>query len=332
MQSFPNPLEEESNHTDPTQVCKPRATYQDVYRDVDGLYCGIFFKEQNIRSAMSYSPRAGDVFIVSYPKCGTTWIQQIVCNIFHDGAPPGTLLDIMRLTPFLEVVGAEGVPATPQPGTIKTHLPFNKHRYSVKAKYIYIARNPYDCCVSYYYHTKFFPAYRFNEGTFDQFFEMFVEGKVDFGDYFEHVRSWYNYRNENNVLFVTYEQLKKDTPGMVLKIADFLGKEQYGVKLRQRPGILAKILNETSIESMKKLNPGMNSVAKQTSSMSPDPEHVASGAFSKKTTQVDFVRKGMVGDWRDHFTLEQVARMKERIALKTAGTDVMELWKDVGLP
>ncbi|XP_077532459.1 sulfotransferase ssu-1-like [Haemaphysalis longicornis] len=313
-------------------VCEPRETYQDVYRDVDGLYCGVFFTEKNIRSAMSYSPRVGDVLIVSYPKCGTTWIQHIVCNIFHDGAPPGTFLDIMRLTPFLEVVGAEGVPATSQPGTIKTHLPFNKHRYSVKAKYIYITRNPYDCCVSYYYHTKLFPAYCFKEGTFEQFFQMFVEGKVDFGDYFEHVLSWYNYRNENNVLFVTYEQLKKDTPGMVLKIADFLGKEQYGDKLRQRPEILAKILNATSIESMRKLNP---SVAKQLASTFPDPEHVVRGAsrsLAKKTTQGDFVRKGIVGDWRDHFSLEKVARMKERIALKTAGTDVMELWKDVGLP
>lgn len=47
---------------------------------------------------------------------------------------------------------------------------------------------------------------------------------------------------------------------------------------------------------------------------------------------VNFVRKGVVGDWQNHFSKEQVKRMKERIAFKTKDSSVMDVWKEVGLP
>ncbi|KAG0443395.1 hypothetical protein HPB47_014967 [Ixodes persulcatus] len=98
-----------------------------------------------------------------------------------------------------------------RPGAIKTHMPFQLQPYSKDTKYLYIARNPYDCCVSFFYHTKGLPRYNFADGTFDEFFEMFIEGKVDTGDYFDNLLSWYEHRNDPNVLFLTYEDLKKDT-------------------------------------------------------------------------------------------------------------------------
>ncbi|KAL1468730.1 hypothetical protein MTO96_025219 [Rhipicephalus appendiculatus] len=59
-----------------------------------------------------------------------------------------------ELSTYLDFVGAEGVHSTPRPACLKTHLPFGKLPYSPEAKYIYITRNPYDCCVSFYYHTR----------------------------------------------------------------------------------------------------------------------------------------------------------------------------------
>lgn len=334
-----NPLDKEGCHKATTQVTKQGTAYQDAYRDFDGIYCNKFFTDENLRSALSYKPREDDVFVVSYPKCGTTWMQHIACNIFRHGSPPGGLMELMFMSPFLEFLGAEAVRAMPRPGAIKTHLPFNKQPYSTKAKYIYITRNPYDCCVSYYYHTKTLPLHDFEEGTFDEFFEMFMEGKVDFGDYFDHVLSWYDHRNDNNVFFLTYEQLKKDTPGMVLQIADFLGKEDYGDKLRQSPEVLEKVLRAISIESMKKINGELKNMGETMLNMPPEsmPEFLKSamaafGEIAKKPIQGDFVRKGIVGDWKNHFSAEQVSRMKEKIAAKTAGSDIMDLWKDTDLP
>ncbi|KAG0443224.1 hypothetical protein HPB47_015159 [Ixodes persulcatus] len=154
------------------------------------------------------------------------------------------------------------------------------------AKYIYICRNPFDCCVSFFYHTKAMPEYEFQDGTFDEFFEMFIEGKVDFGDYFDHVLSWYEHRNDPNVLFLTYEDLKKDTATWVLKIADFLGEEYEAT---------SQDVLETPMSG-------------------------------------EFVRKGVVGDWRNHFSADQIKRLKERIELKTRGSDLMRLWKDTDIP
>ncbi|XP_075538229.1 sulfotransferase ssu-1-like [Dermacentor variabilis] len=338
MPSSWNPAEEETSKKALEEACKPGPAYKTVYRDFEGLYLSNTFTDRNMRSALSYKPLDGDVFVVSYPKCGTTWMQYIVYGIFRDGVPPANLMEFMSMTPFLELVGAESAQAMPRPNAIKTHLPFNKQPYSAKAKYVYITRNPYDCCVSFYYHTRNMPMYCFENGTFDQFFDMFVEGKVDYGDYFDHLLSWYEHRGDSNVLFVTYEDLKKDTRGWVLKIADFLAKE-YGDKLRQSPDIFERIMATTSVDSMKKINAEMNNWGKDLASVPLEtlPEGMKSlveamGNLLDKPIKGDFVRKGIVGDWRNHFSPEQVSRMKERIALKTAGSDVMELWKDAGLP
>ncbi|KAH9379734.1 hypothetical protein HPB48_019785 [Haemaphysalis longicornis] len=70
---------------------------------------------------------------------------------------------------------------------------------------------------------------------------MFVEGEVSYGDYFAHVLPWYEHRKDENVLFLTYENLKKDMPGLILKIADFLDVETYGDVLRDDPAMLEKV-------------------------------------------------------------------------------------------
>lgn len=337
MASAPNPLEEKSGKEMATaQACKPGS--QNFYRDVDGVYLNIGYPEQNVRSALSYKPLDGDLFVASYPKCGTTWMQHIVYSILRDGAAPANIMEFMSSSPFLEFMGADGARAMPRPGAIKTHLPFNKVPYSAQAKYIYVTRNPYDCCVSAYYHVKNFHSMIF-DGTFDEYFDMFVEGKVDYGNYFAHLLSWYEHRGDGNVLFLTYEDLKKDTRGCVLKIADFVDKQQYGDRLRQHPEVLDKVLDTISIESMRKLYSQLGEWAKQMASMPLEalPEAMRSAIETVKqmlSTPIkgDFVRKGIVGDWKNHFSSEQVARMKELIAARTAGSDVMDIWKDTDLP
>ncbi|KAH9374969.1 hypothetical protein HPB48_004194 [Haemaphysalis longicornis] len=100
-------------------------------------------------------------------------------------------------------------------------------------RYIYVTRNPYDCCVSYFHHIRDSPVYRYTDATFDDFLDVFIEGLVSCGDYFDHLLSWYEHRADDNVLLLTYEDLKEDTRGAVIKIADFLGN-QYAQELRKR--------------------------------------------------------------------------------------------------
>ena len=64
-----------------------------------------------------------------------------------------------------------------------------------KAKYIFISRNPKDCVVSFFHHTRGFPQhYDFEDGDFDVYFDLFCEGKVDFGFYYDMLKSWFNHK------------------------------------------------------------------------------------------------------------------------------------------
>nr|XP_037285566.1 sulfotransferase 1C2-like [Rhipicephalus microplus] len=315
-----------------------KSSTQALYRYVGGVYLNIGYLEQSVLSALSYEPLDGDLFIASYPKCGTTWTQLIVLSILDERPAPTSFTESTSRSPHLEFTGAEGARAMPRPGAIKTHLPFHRVPYSAKAKYIYVTRNPYDCCVSCYYHTKTFLSIIF-DGTFDEFFEIFVDGKVDYGDYFAHLLSWYKRRSDSNVLFLTYEDLKRDLRGSVLKIADFIDKQQYGDKLRKQPELLSKVLDSVSLDAMKKVNTQFEEWCTKMANVPLEalPEEMRSRMeivkeFLPKPGTTDFVRKGIVGDWKNHFSSEQITKMKDVIAVKTAGSDVMDLWKDTDIP
>ncbi|KAK8771543.1 hypothetical protein V5799_011176 [Amblyomma americanum] len=310
----------------------------EVFRNIEGIYVGKHFSDDAIRSTMSYKPRPGDLFLTCYPKSGSSWTHRIIYNILMDAADPDDPMDPYLRIPFLDMRGGDAAIYAPRPAAFKTHLPFSKAPYSPEAKYIHLARNPYDVCVSFYYHTRNTPAYNFHNGTFDEFFELFLQGRVDFGDYFQNVLSWYRHRNDANVLSLTYEELKENTREHIVKIAAFIDPDREK-KLKEKPELVERILEKTNVENMKKV---LNYNTKRLTLKEPRlldnvrPE-LQKGLrtffdFINVPMTGDFVRKAQVGDWRNHFSLEQVAKMKERIAEATAGTDFMSLWKDVDLP
>ena len=58
---------------------------------------------------------------------------------------------------------------------------------STPCKYIYAARNPKDLATSFYHHYR---AYHVPGIEWKEFLEYFLAGKVEFGDYFDHILSW----------------------------------------------------------------------------------------------------------------------------------------------
>ena len=65
--------------------------------------------------------------------------------------------------------------------------------------------------VSFYYHTIGFKSYQYADGKFDDFFEIFLSGKCDSGDYFKYVSEWYQESKTNrNVHMMLYEDMKND--------------------------------------------------------------------------------------------------------------------------
>lgn len=310
-----------------------------LFWEVDGVFVSRYFPEEYLRSAIAYRPRPGDLIISTYMKCGTTWMQTIVYAIFNDGIPPKDSRDFMLRSPWIDLLGAEAADKMPRPGAMKTHLPFEKVPYSPHAKYINVTRNPYDCCVSFYHHmlnTQFELPY--GDG-FGEFLDQFIEGKVPYGCYFRHLLSWYGHRNDANVLLMTFEDLKRDTRGSVLKVADFLGRE-YGDKLRSDSTLLESVLRMVDIEAMRKIfDDDMPTLISRLFSLPPG-EALESFDMCKQTPwsvppwrkKDGLIRKGVCGDYKNYFSDDQLTKMKNWITCKTKDSDVMSLWKDLGLP
>ena len=257
-------------------------------------------------SGLAYQARSRDTFIVTYPKCGTTWMQHILWMLSHDGKPLPLGKNINLEVPHLEEVGGDFVSSLSEPRSIKTHLPYDLTPYHPQAKYIYVARNPFDCAVSFYYHTQGFTKhYDFAEGTFDDFFECFIQGEVDWGDYCDHLVSWVRHKRDRNVLFLTYESMKDDPEAAILEIAHFLGAN-YIEKVKN-PQILASILEHTSFARMSQ---------DQSRWSSQRPSHMT-----------PFIRKGKVGDWQSHFSESQTLRLSHKFRMRTTGTEAETLWE-----
>ncbi|UYV81137.1 hypothetical protein LAZ67_20000137 [Cordylochernes scorpioides] len=296
------------------------------YQTIDGLTVIASYLPDAVRSALAYKPQEDDLFVVTFPKCGTTWTQCIVYLILNKGKPYKNSHELMAKIPYLELFGADAMDKLPRPEAIKIHLDFKRTPYSPLAKYIHVVRNPKDTCVSFYHHTLKLSPYEF-DGTFDDFFEIFFNGQNDYGDYFEHTLSWYEHRNDPNVLFLTYEELKSDTRNAILKMAKFIG-DDYEKILIENPDIMENVLKYSSIEQMKKF-------AKIGPSEPTPPLEFFPSGIRHFTTYIkekglapfshdDFVRKGIIGDWKNHFNEEQAKKLDDKTREKLAGTDLLK--------
>jgi hypothetical protein len=266
------------------------------------------FPVESFESGQRYRAAPGDIFVATYPKCGTTWMQYIVYLLLHgaEPLPAGKRLD--AVFPHLEEIGAEAVGALPEPRLIKTHLPFERTPWHAGARYIVVARNPFDCAVSFYHHTRgFVRHYDFADGTFEDFFECFIRGEVDFGDYFDHLASWLPHEHDANVLFLTYEQMLADPRAAVVAVGAFLGGAAASVAADA--ALVARIVAASSFDSMSRNQRRWSS--------------------ERPANMPEFVRKGVVGDWAQEFSGEQARRLAAKFAERTRGTSAATLWPEV---
>lgn len=304
------------------------------YVDFDGYRLSSPFDADLLRSALEYKPQADDVFVVTFPKCGTTWVQHIAYLIYNGGQKPKDGLDFLKNSPFLEMTGAGCLSSMKRPGIIKSHFPYSMMPMSHEAKYIYVCRNPKDCVTSFFYHTKGFSGYKFTRGTFSTFFDIFCEGQTDFNDYFDHVLGWYEHRDEPNILFLHYEDMKAEPRENVLKIAKFLG-QNYHEKLLQDASYMENVLKYSDVSAMKQYT--NESLAQFFSKPLQAGEDVPEGLqlFHKVThdnpSEAKLVRKGIVGDWKAHLTPEMNDRLDRKIHERLAGTEFLEVWKRHGV-
>lgn len=278
------------------------------YTSHDGFLMPMGFPVEGFVSGLKYVARPGDVFVATYPKCGTTWMQHIIWLLAHRGRPLSGEETLTEVFPHLEEVGSAFVQRLPEPRLIKTHLPFPMTPHHPDARYVCVARNPFDCAVSFFHHTRgFVRHYDFADGTFAEFFECFMAGRVDWGSYFEHLLSWGERTEHDNVFFTTFETMRSDPRAVVVDVGRFLGGAFADAAAD--PSILDAVLRHSSFGSMSR-----------------DQQRWSS---QRPEGMPPFLRKGEVGDWENHFSPAQVRRLLEEWDRCLAHTWVADLWPDV---
>lgn len=243
---------------------------------------------ESLKAACAFQFQDTDVLLVTFPKSGTTWMQQVLSLIFCEGH----LWPIYHLPNWARMPWIEQVSFSKLLPNLRSSWPrlFTSHLCAKllapalmksKAKVVYMARNPKDTLVSFY-HFHRIATFLPDPSSFEDFVDEFLEGTGFYSSWFDHVKGWLGLQKDLNLLFVTYEELHQEPRHTIRKISEFLGR-------RLRPEEEDVILEHCSFSFMSQSN------------------MVNYSLLSKEIidhSKGKFLRKGVVGDWREHFTPE----------------------------
>ncbi|KAF7146922.1 hypothetical protein RHSIM_Rhsim03G0148900 [Rhododendron simsii] len=265
---------------------------------------GFWLMPAIIKSAIAiekqFNPLPSDILLASFPKTGTTWLKALATTILSHNSNPksDSQTDQLQtqnpheLIPYLgmELFGenpSRDINQIPSPRVFNTHLPYSILPESVKksgCRIIYISRNPADTFVSsWHFYSKRFGTKIPLEEAFDEFCNGIIVG----GPFVDHVLEYWRERGKENVLFITYEELKEDPNKHVRRIAEFMGCSLSGDEIEQ-------VVWKCSFERLSKLD------------VNKDEErvHWSGSKFNS------FFRRGVVGDGKKLLSPEMMERIE----------------------
>lgn len=167
------------------------------------------------RPTKPYPIYPDDVFFVSYPRSGSSWLRRLIATALNPQSFDEAYKNINALIPDMYVVGPR-LAQYSRPRMIKSHELYEPLYPTV----VYLYRDARDVAVSYY---NFYRTIKQYGGTLDEFLRLFVNGDVDFGKWDNHVRSWLIHEHPRRLLTVAYEGLHQSTGETVSRVMEFLG-------------------------------------------------------------------------------------------------------------
>uniref|UniRef100_I3KKV8 Sulfotransferase n=1 Tax=Oreochromis niloticus TaxID=8128 RepID=I3KKV8_ORENI len=255
---------------------------------------------ENWDNIQNFKARADDILIATYPKAGTTWVSYILDLLYfgHMGPDRQTSIPLHDRVPFLELCEpplplgtdlADKLPTTPR--LIKTHLPVQfvpKSFWEQRCRVVYVARNAKDNAVSYF-HFERMDSGMPEPGDWSTFLLNFMEGKMVFGSWYDHVNGWWEKKQiYSNFHYMFYEDL--------IECLHFVNKH-FAPKERVKAS--------ATFDNMKQ-NKMTNYSTFDTMNQTISP----------------FMRKGKVGDWKNHFTVAQNEQFDEDYKQKMKNPDL----------
>ncbi|CAG0902358.1 unnamed protein product [Darwinula stevensoni] len=267
----------------------------------DGYVMPAYYSE--FQKTNTFKPRDDDIWIVTFPRSGTTWTQELTwCIVNIDKLEDARKFPLWFRTPFYEwdcLVPPDGLPdlsqlvipfdtieeadkhfhkhgnmlphleSIPSPRVIKTHLPVSLLPPEVrKNKIIYVSRNPKDSWISYY---SLFHTFDSFTGTLDDFIEQNIHGICEKG-------------------FVAVVNAIEE----IERLARFLGKDLTQEQTKA-------VEEEASIERMREKSPVTG------------PNYRWKHLNPPRDPSDSFIRGGRVGGWRNVLDEDQVEKIDKYI-------------------
>lgn len=184
-----------------------------------------FFDEDAYEHGLAFKPQSSDIFISPYAKSGTTMLQQIAHQLRTRGNMD--FIEISHAAPWINVAADLGIdleaPQAAEPRVFKTHLSW--HDSPKGGRHIVSFRDYHTAMVSFY---RFFEGWYFEPGTITM--EELIGWrwpKDEMGEhgYWVHLSSWWEQRDNPDVLLLCYEDIVADKPTAIRQIAEFMDIE-----------------------------------------------------------------------------------------------------------
>jgi hypothetical protein len=178
-------------------------------------------------------------FLVSYPKCGRTWLRFMLCNYINLSLDLGMDVDLNSMFLILPNDNLKdpktGVQAfafldseRPVPLVVASHRAYRANALGGRPV-IALMRSPNDVMWSWY-------CERVRKGSIaspnEGFSHFLVAGKRNVHNYCRYINEWVKNLPAHRSIVITYNQLKADAPGTLARIADFLSLPRNGDHLR----------------------------------------------------------------------------------------------------
>lgn len=228
-------------------------------------------------NAMAYWDMS-DVYLVSYPKSGTTWVCLILANILKRIRNDARRIDFFSVHDYVPDLHAnpERIAQLSPPRIIKTHESFDEwyRRITLRGgdvvfpRVVYLVRDGRNAIVSYYHYVRALHGYR---GSFGRFLR---DNRAKRDDWRNHVEKWVIHNDvldKRESLFMKYEELCSNTMGEVKRMIDFIGIETSET-------IIQEAIKESDIIRIREL------------------EGKYGGGVRYKDKEYRFARKGAPGD------------------------------------
>ncbi len=229
------------------------------------------FSDKKYLDALPKDYSMDDIFLVSYPKSGNTWLRFLIANaikVHYRIKREVNFFNIQEIVPGLKgnnnISDKSPFGISELPRIIKSHSSYNPHYHRT----ILLVRDPRDVMVSYYYYLKNHHSIPDNYTISD----VIKNNNYGVDAWLDHTNSWcLNYKQGQAIQLFRYEDLIHNTKDELDRLMNLIG-------LVMKEEELEKAISMSSKEKMKEA----------------ELNHKKGATYSIQSQKINFVRQAKV--------------------------------------